>query len=90
MTCLAGMNKKRGCTGAGQRGGNLAPDVAGLSHADDNNPTATLEYQFSRIAECLVDTRGQVSDRLVFQINNLLTKLFKRFCVKHFFFGPGV
>ena len=89
MTGLAGMNKKCWCTGTGQCGGNLAPDVAGLSHADNNNPAVTLENQFSRITECMVDSRRQVSDRLVFQINNLLTKLFKRFCVKHFF-GPGV
>ncbi len=34
---LAGMHEKRRCAGAGQRGGDLAADMAGLAHAGDHD-----------------------------------------------------
>ena len=45
--------------GTGQRGGNLAGDMAGLAHAADNDASRTVEDEVQRLQESLVKTVGK-------------------------------
>jgi hypothetical protein len=45
------MHEERGCAGAGQRRGDLAPDVAGFADAADDDAAAAIEDQRERLEE---------------------------------------
>lgn len=71
MACLARMDEKGRRPGRRQRGGNLAPDVAGFAHADHDNPPATFEYGLARLREGIIDAVLQAGNGLSFQLDDL-------------------
>ena len=50
MACLGGMNEQGGGSGRGERGGDLAGDMAALAHAGDNDPALDRHQQIERPA----------------------------------------
>ena len=51
MAGFARMNKEGGCAGAGECGGQLAPDMTGFAHAGDHNAAAAGEQGVTGNAE---------------------------------------
>src|SRR5690606_273852 len=60
------MHKKRRRSGAGQRSGDLAADMAGLAHAHHNHAALALKDEFASLDELLVDASLELLDRFDF------------------------
>jgi hypothetical protein len=58
------VDKKRRCSGAGQRCGNFAANVPGLTHTDDHDATGTFEQASAGSNEIVIDAFEQAGDCL--------------------------
>jgi len=59
MRGLGGVHEVGRCAGAGERGGELAPDVARLAHAGDDHPPVACEDDLDRALELLADAGSE-------------------------------
>ena len=66
VTGLRRMQEEGRGTGAGKRGGDLARDVAGLSHAGDDDPSLAAQTDAAGLCEAPIQARQQRFDRLGF------------------------
>ena len=71
MAGLGRMHEEGGSPGAGQGRSDLAPDMSGLAHAADDDPTTAIEDQAQRLQEGPVDAVGQRQDGVGFDAQNL-------------------
>ena len=64
MTRFSRMDKKCRCSGAGQRGGDLAGNVSRLADAADNNAPPALQQNADRLFKPRIKMADQGSDGL--------------------------
>ena len=79
MTGFTGVNKKSRCTGAGERGGNFAGDMAGFPHAYDNNTAFAVKHVLASPGEIIVYTGNQIEYFPRFSFDNTLTQFYQIF-----------
>src|SRR5262249_9047077 len=65
------MKKPRRGAGAGERGGDLPADQAGLTHARDDHAALALEEELDGLLEVAVDPVDETKDRCRFDAENL-------------------
>jgi hypothetical protein len=64
VTGFGGMHEERGSAGGGQRRGDLAPHVAGLAHATDDDATSAFQAEVTGPREAGIQPGHQGGDGL--------------------------
>ena len=77
MACFTGMNKESWCARARQRSGDLAPDVTGLAHADDDDAPGSAQAQLAGSRKGIVEALGQVVNRARFNLQHACRERFQ-------------
>src|SRR5581483_9867874 len=72
---FAGMHEKGRRAGGGERGGNLAADVAGLAHADDHDAALGLQDKLAAAVKALIDVLDQRLQCLCFDLERFAPEL---------------